>query len=233
MTTIDSPRAMITKSWKRSEKCSLATSQAGGGDPLHPGDAVDEQRRAVVDRQGRKPEQRAGRIAVDEPAGDPEDPREAEPDEDVAGPAALVRPLRPGGEREEGMAADLDRHVGAGEQQRPLPPRGGDRDRHQQAAEHHPDHESAHGRGARVELVRRPGRVVPRPPDGEQDHRGLTGARPVQVREVVIEQVMGDLRDREDEDEVVEELQRRGAGMAVGGRLAAEAGHRSRKLCPM
>ena len=64
----------------------------------------------------------------------------------MEGVGALVRPLGARGEREEGMPADLDRHVGAGEEQRPLPPRVRDRDRHQQAAEHHPDHQSAHGR---------------------------------------------------------------------------------------
>ena len=55
-----------------------------------------------------------------------------------------------------------------------------------------------------VELVRDPGRVVPGPPDDEQAERRVPGAAPAQV----VEQQVRDLRDREDEDEVVEELER-------------------------
>lgn len=79
--------------------------------------------------------------------------------------------------------------------------------------------EGARGR-VRVELVREPGRVVPRPPDDEQHERRLGDALPGQV----LEQQLRDLRDREDEDEVVEELERADAALALGLRAPPE-GH--------
>ena len=126
-------------------------------------------------------------------------------------------------EGEKGVPPDLDRDVRAGEQQRAAAERPRDRDRHHEAREHDRQHEQPHRDGVRVELVRDPGRVVPRPPDDEQDEQRLSGAAPGQV----VEQQVRDLRDREDEDEVVEELEVRGVLLLVG-RLASGAGSGSR-----
>ena len=67
------------------------------------------------------------------------------------------------------------------------------------------DQQEAHDDRAGIELVRDPGRVVPRPPDDEQHERRVADPLPRQV----LEQQVRDLRDREYEHEVVEELERR------------------------
>ena len=74
-----------------------------------------------------------------------------------------------------------------------------------------PSTSEPHGDRLRVEHVRHPGRVVPRPPDDEQDEHRLSRPVPRQVAE----QQMRDLRDREHEDEVVEQLQVRGVLLLV------------------
>ena len=122
------------------------------------------------------------------------------------------------------MAADLDRDVRAGKQQRPVGECAGDRDRHHEAREHDPEHEEPHGHRLGIEHVRHPGRVVPRPPDDEQDERGLSRPAPRQVAE----QQMRDLRDREHEDEVVEQLQIGGVLLLVAA--AKVSAHRGATL---
>jgi hypothetical protein len=67
-----------------------------------------------------------------------------------------------------GVPTDLEDDVACREQQRPLTERFGQRGGHEQAAEHHRRQHRADRRRARVEPVRHPGRVDPRPPDDEQ-----------------------------------------------------------------
>ena len=90
-----------------------------------------------------------------------------------------------------------------------------------EAAEHDREQQQPHRHGVRVELVRHPRRVVPGPPGDEQRERGVPGAVPAEV----VEQDVRDLRDREHEDEVVEELEV--GGPLLLSRLAAAqvAGH--------
>ena len=103
------------------------------------------------------------------------------------------------------MATHLDRDVRAREEQ-PVRTEGlRNRDRHQEAAEHDSHQEQADRDRVGIELVRHPGRVVPGPPDDEQHERRLSCALPGQV----VEQQVRDLGDREDEDQVVEQLERR------------------------
>ena len=124
-------------------------------------------------------------------------------------------------EGEEGVPPDLDRDVRTGEEQRAAPERRRDRDRHHEAREHDRQHEQPHRDGVGVELVRDPGRVVPRPPDDEEDEQRPPRSPPGQV----VEQQVRDLRDREHEDEVVEELEVGGVLLLVGARLAQVAAH--------
>ena len=185
------------------------------------GDPERGERRAVVDEERRDPQQRA-RGPVGQAAGDPEHARGDEPHEDRAGALALDRAAVRGREREEQVASDLDRDVRAREQQRPVAERLGDRDRHHEAREHQPDQQEPHDDRVGVELVGDPRRVVPRPPDREQRDERLPDALPGEV----LEQEMRDLRDREDEDQVVEQLERRRPLLL--SRRAREAAHPSR-----
>ena len=109
-------------------------------------------------------------------------------------------------------APDLDEQV-AGDEQPRAPVEGvGDRDRHEQAGEHQPDQQQPHRQPVRVEPVRPPRDHVPRVEDRERhDHR--LGAGP-QVD--VLEQVVRELPDREDVDEVEEQLERGDDALRAG-----------------
>jgi hypothetical protein len=122
------------------------------------------------------------------------------------------------------VASDLDRDVRAGEEQRAVAEGAGDRDREQEAGEHQCDQEQPDDSRVGVELVRDPGRVVPGPPDDEERQRHVPGAAPAEV----VEQEVRDLRDGEDEDEVVEELERRRPLLlAAPALVAAHVGERN------
>jgi hypothetical protein len=133
---------------------------------------------------------------------------------------ALDRAALRGDECKEAVAPDLDCDVGGGEEQRLVAERLRDRDRHQEAGQHQRDQQQTDDDRAGIELVGDPGRVVPRPPDDEQHERRLSGPLPRQV----LEQQVRYLRDRKDEDEVVEELERGHALLDPG--IAVERGSR-------
>jgi hypothetical protein len=117
-----------------------------------------------------------------------------------------VLALRPAaqGDDQKRRAPDLEEQVPGYEQPRAPVERVGDRDRHEQAGEHQPDEQNAHRQPVRVEPVRPPRGHVPGVDDREcQDHR--LGARP-QIH--VLDQVVGELSDREDVDEVEQQLER-------------------------
>ena len=220
---IVSPSAMIMKSWKRSAKCAVSTCHVVWSSAGPPRDPVEDERRRVVDRQREHPQRRTYRI-VREAARDPEDARRDEPDEDPSRPLALDRAAVGRDERQERVAPDLEDDIRRREQEAALAERIRDRNRHHEAGEHHADQQEPDDGRVGVELVRDPGRVVPRPPDDEQHERAATGARPCQV----VEQQVGDLRDREHEDQVEEQLQRRRALLLPRVTIALEAGHLGR-----
>jgi hypothetical protein len=64
--------------------------------------------------------------------------------------------------------------------------------------------QQAHADRFEVDLARHPHRVVPGPPDDAEREDGVNRSRPAQV----VQEQMRDLGDGEDEDQVVEELER-------------------------
>ncbi len=79
------------------------------------------------------------------------------------------------------------------------------RHRHEEADEHQGQEQQTDRYGLGIQFVGGPGRVVPRLVHREKSYQGLQDAGPRQV----LEQEVGDLRDREYEHEVVEELEGR------------------------
>ena len=189
-------------------------------EPGSAGDAVEDERGEVVEAERDEPESDPGG-ARGERSPDPEDPRGDEPREDVGRRPALRRATAGDDERQERVPADLDCDVRAGEEQRPAPERLRNRHGQHEAQEHEREHEEPHHDRVRVEHVRHPGRVVPRPPHDEQDEQRLRRAAPGQVGQ----QQVGHLRDREHEDEVVEQLQVRCVLLLVGRGVAEVAAH--------
>ena len=130
-------------------------------------------------------------------------------------------------ERQKRVAPDLNRDIRACEEE-PVRAEGlRNRDRHEQAPEHQPDQEQPNGDRIGIELVRDPGGVVPRPPDDEQREQRLPCAAPTEI----VEEQVGDLRDREDEHEIEEQLEcccplpLAGVSRALESAHAAEASH--------
>ncbi len=207
--TMLSPSAMMMNSWKRSAKCPpsmLPLLQVERAAPRQP---VARRRAEVVERQRERPDERA-RLPVEQRPDDPRDRRHRRPrrhaDERLA--AAVAAAHRQQAER---VARQLERHVGAREQQRAVAEGVRDRDRHPEAREHAEHQDQAHADPVGVEPVDHPGRVDPRPPDDEQQERGLRRARPGEV----VQQQVRELRDREDVDEVEEQLEVRRALLAA------------------
>jgi hypothetical protein len=125
-----------------------------------------------------------------------------------------VLALRPAaqGQDEERRAPDLEEQVARDEQPRPVGEGVVDRDGHQQAGEHQPDERHAHGQRVGLEPVRPPCRHVPGVEDRErEDDRLDTGA---QIH--ACQQVLRELPDREDVDEVEEQLERADVALSVG-----------------
>ena len=184
--------------------------------------------RGELERERRDP-QHEPLVAVERRAGQPQHAGRGAPDdqplEHVAQPVAAVQQQRRGG-----VATDLQRDVARREQQPLLAERLRQRGGHEQAAEHHRGEHPADRRRGRVEPVRHPRRVDPRPPDDEQQERGPRHAGDGEVVEDLVRQ----LGDREDVDEVEEQLdrgrrlrrRRRRAG-AGGGRVAVTGPGRS------
>jgi hypothetical protein len=95
--------------------------------------------------------------------------------------------------------------VGDGEQQRVVVEGFRDRERRCQERPHRGEHEEALDPLLRGDVVRQPGIAAPGPPEqGEHEH-ALAEALPGRV----VRHEQGDLGQREDEDEVEEELERR------------------------
>ena len=109
------------------------------------------------------------------------------------------------------VAPDLQADVGDHEQRAVRAERLGQRGGEQQARAHHAEQRDAHGGRVGVEPVDHPGRVDPRPPDHEQQERGASGSREVEV----LDQDVRDLCDGEHVDQVEEELDERDRLLAV------------------
>jgi hypothetical protein len=110
----------------------------------------------------------------------------------------------------------------------------GDGERNDKHCSHGREHACAHNSFLGLERVRQPGVTRPRPPERGQDEQ--SAAEP--VPRWVIGHEPGDLRDREDEDEIEEELERGDPLLTLGhrwslnspptGRLIDEFPRRSR-----
>ena len=174
-----------------------------------PGQPIGGQRRREVEPERSQPQNPAQRFGVDDAAGDPQRRREHAPGQDLA--EVLVEPPARRDRDDERVAPDLQTRVGAREQQRVLAEPLRDRDRHQQAREHHEDQHEPDRHRVRVEPVGHPRRVVPRPVQRDEHERRLGRARPADVREQMVRQ----LGDREDVDEVEEKLEERRALLAL------------------
>ena len=179
--------------------------------------------RGELDCEGRYP-QHESLVAGERRAGEPEHTGRSTPDdqplEHVAQPVAAVQEPR-----RRGVATDLQRDVARREHQPLLAERLGQRGGHEQAREHHRgEHPADRGRG-RIEPVGHPGRVDPGPPDDEQQERRPRHAGDGEVAQDLVRQ----LCDREDVDQVEEQLDRgRRLRDAVAARaqVADRRGHR-------
>ena len=109
-------------------------------------------------------------------------------------------------------APDLEEQVPADEQPGAVAERVGDPDRHEQAREHEPGEQQAHRQPVRLEPVHPPRRHVPGVDDRQRHDQGLGGRAQIDV----LEQVVRELADREDVDEIEEELERRHDALGAG-----------------
>ena len=165
------------------------------------GDPEANRGRDVFDRQRHDPEPQP-RLPMGQTAQDPEDRGAAEPDQDADRIVPHRGAMARGCEQPEGGASNLHGRIGDGEPEASALKGGRDRRRQHQAAQHHQEDQDADGRQLGVEPVGDPGGVDPHPPHREKQQRDLDRAE----RREVLQQRMRDLRDREDEDEVEEQL---------------------------
>ncbi len=185
----------------------------GGRRAAQPGRPVANGRRHVVDCQRRDPQPGAG-ARRREPAGQPQHARDQAPGQDppkddVEGVVARCRV------DVEGVPRHLQQDVGAGEQRREPAEGLGDGDRHQQAGCHHHQQHQPHQHRLGIEPVGHPGGVDPGPPHDQQQEQRLQGAAQRQV----MKQQVAELRHREHEDQVEEQLQP-GRPLLLAGVLA-------------
>jgi hypothetical protein len=82
--------------------------------------------------------------------------------------------------------------------------RDADRGVHEQSEQHRSEDGDLGLPAGDVEVGRFKGGEEPHGEDGAEEHEGFGGAAPGEV----VHQVLGELRDSEDEDEVIEELER-------------------------
>jgi hypothetical protein len=183
--------------------------------PAPAGQPVLSERARVDDRDRDSPEQQA-RVAVGDRAGHPEDAGQQLPDQ-VVDEVLTLRPAAQGHD-EEHAAADLEAQVAGDEQPRAVAEGVVDRDGHEQAGEHQPDEHQARGQRVRIEPVRPPRDHVPGVEDRERQDRRLGAGAQIDV----CDQVVRELADREDVDEVEEQLQRR--DLALSARRSLEGG---------
>ncbi len=201
--TIDSPRAMITMRPWRSAKCAGETRK-----PLPAADQAAQ----VVDSEGDHPE-RGLRAPVEEP-GDDDDRgcqrghrQNAQHDPQDVGVALA-------GDRKEQQLEQTHDQIRDPEQDGVCVEGFRDGERDDEHRSHRREHARAHRPLLGLERVRQPGIAGPRPPERREDEQ--PAADPVPRRVVRHEQ--RDLRDRVDEDEIEEELERGDPLLTLGHR---------------
>jgi hypothetical protein len=109
------------------------------------------------------------------------------------------------GEHEQRDLREADDRVGAGEQERLVAERAGHAQRHDEERGHGGEHHQPHGALLRVDHARQPGVADPRPPHHAEHQQALGEALPGRL----VGHQRGALRQRQDEDEVEEQLERR------------------------
>src|SRR5690606_15742091 len=122
----------------------------------------------------------------------------------------------------EDRADDAHEQVAADEEPGRILERTWDGDGHAQCREHEHSAKQLDLCATGVEPVHRPGRVVPTPPHRGEHHDGLCGPLPGEM----LDQQVRQLDDREDVDQVEEELDGGHLGAAVPGAGECSGGHR-------
>jgi hypothetical protein len=166
--------------------------------------------RAGVGDHDRQPPEHEARVAVGDRPGHPQDAGEQFPDQVVDEMLAL-RPVAKGHD-EKHAPAHLQKQVAGDEQPRAVAEGVLDRDGHEQAGEHQPDERHAHRQRVRIEPVRAPRDHVPGVEDGERQDDRLGARTEIEV----CDQVVRELADRDDVDEVEEQLERRDVALGAG-----------------
>ena len=174
--------------------------------------------RAVIHQHRDDPELQP--VGGNQRAGDPEKPRERAPRAELG--VVPAHRLAAKHQRHVARAQKSHHDIGAHEQTRAPLERVGDRHGHQDRAGHQRDHQETPGGVVRIDPVRGPCGVVPRPPDGGEERGGLNRAGPRHV----LQQEMRELDDREDVNEIEKQLHVRHAHMR-SGRAGAQGGGRS------
>ncbi len=170
----------------------LRSAEPGKGEAGH--------RRHIFEEDGDGPEEQA-QLVSGERAGDPEAGRHSEPRRHAA---VIGRKCGGAIEREdhEQCAAELDRDIAAGKDERLFAERVGDRGGHHQREQHQHEQETAEPGVFWVEPVGDPAGILPAEPDREPEDQCFERADEAEV----VEQRMAELGDREDIDEVEEQL---------------------------
>ena len=165
---------------------------------------ADGEHDPVVEDQREHP-QRVARRAVEGRAGEDDEPGARDERGDERQHGAAQRRVAAGGEGEQRGVQDADREVAEAPQHAVL----GERPRRGQRDDEHGGHRREHHEPRQHELgvdrARQPGVARPGPPDDREDDEAAPELRERRVRG----HERRDLREREDEDQVEEQLERR------------------------
>jgi hypothetical protein len=176
--------------------------------------AADGESPGGIQREGDGPDRGPEGLVLDESAGERDERRDEEP-----GREPLDRALVGGvGAKPVGVERDVQEahdDVGDGEPCSLRVERVRHGQRHEEAAGHRGEDERPDGAAPDVDRVREPRVAGPRPPEEPEDER--RACEPARAR--VREDERGHLRDREDEDEVEEELEVARPPLAFRSRL--------------
>ena len=171
------------------------------GDEL-PALGAEEVRPTHVEQQREGP-QRSLREAI-EGRGADQEPHADRSAHRQRGHRLAKRGVLPAGQHEEGDVRGAHRPVGQGEVERELVEGLGDADRDDQECSHGREDDDAHGALLGIDHARQPRVTRPRPPEHPEHQQALRQPFPGRV----VEHQRGALGDRENEDEVEEELER-------------------------
>ena len=165
--------------------------------------AAADVRAEQVDDERDRPDRRLE--AAVEAGGDEEEPdADGRPDGEPGDRGEQVA-VAPAGDDVEREVRDPDERVGAGEEERVVAERPRDGERRDQHRAHGGEHRDSNRPLFGVDRVRQPRVGGPRPPEHREDEHALDEAGPGRI----VDDETGHLRQREDEDQVEEELERR------------------------